>query len=309
MLVLVAQGVHDVGDARLQLHMLAPRVPVDVKLGVEGRVSNLRVQLLTPHRLCNFRHVRIERQALPRQEVGKCDNGLTVRQLEVGLVQLEEETPELLLGVHRPHAVGVEFRLRVREGVLLVILGVVPGEQRHNVAVLTDRRREDVHLQLVAGLEDGVELGQGVGEAVALRRVDPELVVARGEEDAPELRLQGLEAADQRHEGVRDVARHDQHVLLELEFVDVVHPLIIALVVEVQVRHRKHLRGALRAMLVDAEARAQPRHGRDRPPERHQREARRPRLLQLGVLRRRPDAEGELGVGLLALADPQQRRA
>mmetsp|Transcript_58845 Transcript_58845/g.189232 ORF Transcript_58845/g.189232 Transcript_58845/m.189232 type:complete len:259 (-) Transcript_58845:328-1104(-) len=228
--------------------------------------TNLVVNLLTAHRLGGL-VVGAEGKPLQGQEVGERDDCAVIRVPEVCLVQLEHIPPHLRIGVQGPLAMLVVLRQGIREWVRHVELGLVPREQRQDEDVLCHSSREDVHAQLVAGLEDRQELGERVRVPRGLRGVQPELMVAGGVEDTPELRLQGGKRADECILGVTDVASDYQHVLLELEVINPVCPLLIDLVVKVYVRDAVHLGRTLRPLQVGPETVTHALPGRKRAPK------------------------------------------
>mmetsp|Transcript_73152 Transcript_73152/g.214361 ORF Transcript_73152/g.214361 Transcript_73152/m.214361 type:complete len:427 (-) Transcript_73152:1509-2789(-) len=304
---LQAQRHVHVAHALVRLRVLHAAVPVDVHLAAHG--PRLLVDHLAAHGLHGLLEALVPGQVLPREEVREGDLVAPEGHLEEGLVQLHHVPPDLHVCVHGPLAGLVGVLVRVREGVLLVELRRVPGEQGHDVEALPDGRGEDVHARLVADVEDGVELGDGVGVARVLRVRDVHLVVAHRVEDPAELELQSRETPLHGLQGVRHVARHDQHVVLERVVVDGVDPVLVVLVVEVDVREGEDPRRALGPFQVRPEPCIEPGPSSGGLPEHQLLEASTPSLLCPSVLLLHRYGPRKLGVGLLVKAESQQRTA
>mmetsp|Transcript_61702 Transcript_61702/g.191080 ORF Transcript_61702/g.191080 Transcript_61702/m.191080 type:complete len:485 (-) Transcript_61702:2798-4252(-) len=304
----VAQRLVDVGHALV--HCNVPHVAVAEDVQFAPQATEKVVYPLAARALGGLVARRERQGQLPAwQEVRERYDGAVERQTQEALIQLKHVLPDLVVRIHRPPGLRVHLVVGVRPGILQVEVRVVPGVKRHDEDILRNSVCDNVHAQLVAHVHDGVELGDGVRVLLDLRRVDPHLVVAGSEEHAAELCLQGPQRSNQGVQSIGHIACHDQNVLLEHELIDVVHPLVVLLVVEVEVGHHVHLGGCLRPAHVHAEARPQPRHCGDGPPEGHEREASLPGALQLLVVRAELQALGKRGVGLLVLSHAEQRRA
>mmetsp|Transcript_129145 Transcript_129145/g.224142 ORF Transcript_129145/g.224142 Transcript_129145/m.224142 type:complete len:260 (-) Transcript_129145:66-845(-) len=90
-----------------------------------------------------------------------------------------------------------------------------------------------------------------------LRWMDPQIVIANRVEDSPKLCPQQSQASSQRLQSISNVPRHNEHVFPEHHLVNVAHPILITLVVEVYVRNCKDPRRALRARHIASESRSE----------------------------------------------------
>mmetsp|Transcript_54766 Transcript_54766/g.154155 ORF Transcript_54766/g.154155 Transcript_54766/m.154155 type:complete len:259 (+) Transcript_54766:245-1021(+) len=195
-----------------------------------------------------------ERQVLSRHRLGECDHRAVVGQLERRLVHAEHVLPDLVVLVHGPLGQGVELHVRLREGLLLVELSVVPGHQGHYEHIMGNSRRAYVDADLVAEFHDVGHFRDRVRVDILLVGRDPVLVAAECEEHTPKLALQCAECFLNGHHGVGSIARNYQDVVLELRAINAHHPLLVDLLVEVDVRAREDSERPPRPVRVHEEA-------------------------------------------------------
>mmetsp|Transcript_44976 Transcript_44976/g.134394 ORF Transcript_44976/g.134394 Transcript_44976/m.134394 type:complete len:266 (-) Transcript_44976:2640-3437(-) len=226
-------------------------------------------------------------------------------QVEVGLVHCCEELPHLLVLVNGPLAERILVNISVREGILFIKHTVVPGEEGHNEGFLAHGCRRNVDAHRVASLEDRMQLHDGVLVGTDLRNRDPHLVASGRIEDPAELGLQHAEPPADLVEAIGHISGDDQDVVLELQTINVVHPLLVDPDVEVHIAHGEYPGGALGPPLVHVEPRL-PSSGRLREHA--------DGLHQAGVqalpckVKRTVHlhGRGKDGIGLLALAASQE---
>mmetsp|Transcript_78406 Transcript_78406/g.243143 ORF Transcript_78406/g.243143 Transcript_78406/m.243143 type:complete len:453 (-) Transcript_78406:1445-2803(-) len=232
-LVVLSKGHVDV-DHAVDLPAVPPVAPAEhVALAVDA--AELLVDVRVADELGLVVDVGPVREIAARQVVGAGDHIAVERQVEVRVVHRAEELVHLLVLVDGPLAEGVLVHVGVGERILVVEDAAVPRKEGHDEDLLAHRRGGDVDAHHVAGLEDRVELHDRVLVGVQLGHRDPHLVAPRRVEDAAELGLQHAEPAADLMEGVGHVSCDDQHVILELQAVDVVHPLLVDTDVEVDV--------------------------------------------------------------------------
>mmetsp|Transcript_123446 Transcript_123446/g.343877 ORF Transcript_123446/g.343877 Transcript_123446/m.343877 type:complete len:250 (+) Transcript_123446:601-1350(+) len=188
------------------------------------------------------------------QYVRKADHCPVVWKVEVRLVHCCKKLPHLLIFVNWPLAERILIHVSIRKRILVIEQAIVPREEGHNEELLAHGCRRDVNTHRITGLEDGMQLYNGVVVRAHLGDCDPHLMASRCVEDTSEFGLQHTESTADLMEGVCYVTSDYQNVVLEFESVDAVHPLLVDPYVKVHIRASKDSCRAFRPPLVHVES-------------------------------------------------------
>mmetsp|Transcript_107008 Transcript_107008/g.340856 ORF Transcript_107008/g.340856 Transcript_107008/m.340856 type:complete len:430 (-) Transcript_107008:208-1497(-) len=245
--------VPDAPDVQPDVHV---RVAPDVRGGPHALELLLQLQAPAGHRWSTT-----ARQVVSRQEVAKAHSltlaaPLLLLRLDAFykvVVPLQEPLVSHLV-THGPLAKGI-IDVTVRLVVAIDEGATPPRQERHHVDVLHDLCGHHLRPDVLAHLQHGQELLDGVPELLFVRVVgvwpDPHVVVTRHVEYPPELLLEDLQAILHGVEGVRQVACDQENVVLVLCGRHALGPLHdIGAVVDVDVGDRKYSSEVLRPMCI-----------------------------------------------------------
>mmetsp|Transcript_102944 Transcript_102944/g.327211 ORF Transcript_102944/g.327211 Transcript_102944/m.327211 type:complete len:1369 (+) Transcript_102944:175-4281(+) len=270
---------------------------VDVQVRADG--PDLLVEPLAAYVVPDAGYRPVDGQLGARQEVGHGEDlGLHAAEALEGRLCQEDGPQGRLVGAHeelpgvvRARGEGPLDPLVDRDlglcvglrGVLLAHfprdeVAAVPGEHRHDKDAPRHLCGRGLHAELVADLQDLEQLGDGVhhlpllvlhplalDHALQRRPADPEVVVSRDEEDAPELALEHREREAQVGQGVGQIPCEHEDVVAEGGGGEALAPLGHAELVEEDVAQGPDAETLAGPLAVHREAAPAPRRGRVLP--------------------------------------------